>query len=129
MRLVLCLGLLITQLASGSAAADDLLDGWARRGAVYHRVDMDQGTVQACQALCTADGDCQSWVWTRPGLNGPDARCELLNATPTPFRSPGRTTGLSGQLSRSLDQAMDRAPSEREIRAIQALDPNTGIFP
>jgi ABC-type amino acid transport substrate-binding protein len=129
MRTALCLGLLAALLAGGAAAADDLLEGWARRGAVYHRVDMDQGTAQACEALCTADGACQSWVWTRAGLNGPDARCELLNATPTPFRSPGRTTGLSGDLSNALDRAMDRAPSERELRAIQALEPNSGIFP
>jgi hypothetical protein len=129
MRATLCLGGLAALLANGPTLADDLLDGWARRGAVYHRIDMDQGTTQACHALCTADDNCQSWVWTRPGLNGPDARCELLSATPTPFRSPGRTTGLSGQLSRSLDQAMDRAPSEREIRAMRALEPGPDVFP
>ena len=98
------------------------MPGWARRGAVYQRTEMDQGTARACASLCDLDGQCQAWVWTRPGLQGPDAVCSLLSTAHTPYRAPGQTTGLGAGLRASIDSAAERPPSEREIEALMALE-------
>jgi hypothetical protein len=106
--------------AEGPAVAGDRLEGWARRGAVYQRTPMDGGTAQACAALCARDRQCRSWVWTRPGLDGPDAQCALLSSAPTPYRAPGQTTGLGVELVRSIEEAATRPPTQREIDALRA---------
>ncbi|MEA1941381.1 MAG: PAN domain-containing protein [Pseudomonadota bacterium] len=114
-------GLLAGLLAMPAAAqSGDRMDGWARRGATYRVVPMDGGTPQACDALCRGDSQCRSWVWTLPGLDGPDAQCALLSATPTPYRAPGRVTGLSDALARHIEAAAERPPSAREIEALRA---------
>jgi len=105
---------------TGKAVADDVMDGWSRRGAVYVTIPMDAGTPAGCSALCDRDGQCQSWVWTTESLDGPDAQCALLSAAPTPFRAPGRVTGLSDQLVRQIEAAAERPPSPREIEALSA---------
>lgn len=105
---------------TASAGADDVLEGWARRGATYAFIPMDSGTPRACAALCGEDGMCKSWVWTQPGLNGPDAQCALLSATPTPYRAPGQTTGLAPALARQIEAAAERPPTQREVEALRA---------
>ena len=122
---ILCTVLIAASLAAPLAAADDVLDGWARRGAVYNRVDMDEGTPRACAALCNGDAMCRAWVWTRPGLNGPDAQCALLAAAPTPYRAPGQSTGLARVLADAIEAAAERPPSPREIGALRATPGNT----
>lgn len=107
------------------AIADDVLDGWARRGSVYDRIDMDEGTPRACSALCDRDAMCRAWVWTRPGLNGPDAQCALLASAPTPYRAPGQSTGLAQVLVDVIEAAAERSPSPREIEALRATPGNT----
>ncbi|WP_238934794.1 PAN domain-containing protein [Maricaulis parjimensis] len=104
---------------SAPALADDVLDGWARRGAIYQRIDMDAGTPQACAALCAGERQCEAWVWTRAELTGSYETCSLLSAALPPYRAPGQVTGLSPILSDRLDAAMERAPSARETRALQ----------
>lgn len=107
--------------AAGSFAwADGVLEGHARRGAVYERITMDGGTERACAALCDCDAMCRSWVLTRPGLQGPDSQCALLSATPTPYAAPGQTTGLSARIAAAIEAASDRPPDAREIPALAA---------
>ncbi|MEP3072388.1 PAN domain-containing protein [Maricaulis sp.] len=113
--------LLALVLASGPANADDVMDGWSRRGAVYASIAMDDGTPASCAALCSRDGNCRSWVWTIAGLDGPDTQCALLSAAPTPFRSPGRVTGLSAGLVQRIEAAAERPPSPRELNALQSM--------
>lgn len=113
--------LLALALASGPANADDVMDGWSRRGAVYATIAMDDGTPASCAALCSRDGNCRSWVWTIAGLDGPDTQCALLSAAPTPFRSPGRVTGLSADLVQRIEAAAERPPSPRELNALQSM--------
>lgn len=113
--------LLALVLADGPASADDVMDGWARRGAIYASITMDDGTPAGCAALCSRDGNCQSWVWTVAGLDGPDTQCALLSAAPTPFRAPGRVTGLSADLVQRIEAAAERPPSPREIDALQSM--------
>ncbi|GLK50685.1 PAN domain-containing protein [Maricaulis virginensis] len=113
--------LLALVLAAGPASADDVMDGWARRGAIYASITMDDGTPAGCSALCSRDGNCQSWVWTVAGLDGPDTQCALLSAAPTPFRAPGRVTGLSADLVQRIEAAAERPPSPREIDALQSM--------
>lgn len=111
----------LAALACGAPAfADDVMEGHARRGAVYARILMEDLTANACAALCDGDGQCQSWVWTRAELTGTDPGCHLLSAAPTPYRAPGRVTGLSGQLSDRIEAAAERAPSPREEDALRA---------
>ena len=117
------IALVLTGLAlTAPATGDDVMEGWARRGATYRVVPMDGGTATGCDALCREDGACRSWVWTLPGLDGPDAQCALLSAAPTPYRAPGRTTGLSDALARHIEAAAERPPSPREIEALEAAD-------
>ena len=116
MRLLLALPLAL--LLAGPAAADGTLEGQARRGTTYARIAMDEGTARACAALCDSDAMCRSWVWSMPGLAGPDAQCDLLSSAPTPFAAPGRITGLSAGLSARLETASERAPTAREIEAL-----------
>ena len=113
--------LLALVLAAGPASADDVMAGWARRGAIYASITMDDGTPAGCAALCSRDGNCQSWVWTVAGLDGPDTQCDLLSAAPTPFRAPGRVTGLSADLVQRIEAAAERPPSPREIDALQSM--------
>lgn len=108
-------------LAAGPARAGDVMDGWTRRGAVYASIAMDDGTPAGCAALCSRDRTCQSWVWTIAGLDGPDTQCALLSAAPTPFRAPGRVTGLSADLVQRIEAAAERPPNPREIEALQSM--------
>ena len=52
--------LLALGLTAPAVLADDILEGHARRGAVYQRLTMEDLTPQACAALCAGDGQCQS---------------------------------------------------------------------
>lgn len=112
--------LLALGLTAPAVLADDILEGHARRGAVYQRLTMEDLTPQACAALCAGDGQCQSWVWTRAELTGTDPGCDLLSAAPTPYRAPGQVTGLARSLSERIDAAAERPPSARELPALRA---------
>jgi hypothetical protein len=103
---------------SGPAGADDVLEGWTRTGSVYQRIDLDGGTARTCAAICNGDQQCRAWVWTLPGLEGPDARCGLLSASETPRPAPGRVTGLSEEIAAWYNAAAERPPTEREIEAL-----------
>ncbi|WP_300529584.1 PAN domain-containing protein [Maricaulis sp.] len=95
-------------------------EGHARRGAIYDRVDMDAGTVQACSALCDRDDRCAAWSYARAGLMGPYPQCALLSAPTTPIAQPGHTTGLSTALADRVASAAQRPLSERELVALRA---------
>lgn len=110
--------LLADLLGTSPAVADDMLEGWARRGAVYDRIDLDGGSPLACAALCREDRQCRSWVWTQSAVTGSYESCALLSATPTAYRAPGQVTGLSPVIADRLDAAMDRPPSAREEQAL-----------
>ncbi|OLF72295.1 hypothetical protein AWH62_10695 [Maricaulis sp. W15] len=103
------------------ALADDVMDGHARRGAVYQRMTQPDLTPQACAALCDDDAMCRSWVWTRAELTGSDPGCSLLASTPTPYRAPGRVTGLSSAVSARIEATAERPPSDREMPALRAV--------
>ena len=113
----LCLALLAPL---SHALADDVLDGWTRRGSVYQRIDMDGVTPNGCAEICSSDGQCQSWVWTRAGMEGPWEMCSLLSAAPTARRAPGHITGLSRTLTDRIDEAVTRDPSLREQAVLRA---------
>jgi hypothetical protein len=113
--------LIIALLAPFAPAhAGDVLDGWTRRGSVYQRIDMDGVTPNGCAEMCTADGQCQSWVWTRAGMESPWEMCSLLSAAPTARRAPGHITGLSRRLTDRIDEAVTRDPSAREQAVLRA---------
>lgn len=106
---------------SSAANAGDVLDGWTRRGSVFQRIDMDGGTARGCAEICATDSQCQSWVWTRAGLESPWEMCSLLSAAPTARLAPGHITGLSRALAQSIDEAISRAPSLREQETFRAV--------
>jgi hypothetical protein len=118
MRVVLSLFCLV--FLTQSAGADDVLDGWMRRGSVYQRTEMDEGTARSCAALCDGDAMCQSWVYTRAGLNNGYTQCALLSAAPTPSRSPGRVTGLSRRITERIEAAATRLPTAHEVTGLRA---------
>ena len=104
-------------------AAQDIMEGYERTGSVYERLNIGQADAQRCEALCDGDMACQAWVWARPGYHGEDAQCALLSTASTPRRAPGRVTGLAAPLWQRIEAGAERAPSEREIEALQALVP------
>lgn len=107
-------------LTIAPAIADDVLENHARRGAVYQRLALEGLTPRACAALCDADNQCRSWVWTRAELTGSDPGCALLSAAPTPYPAPGQVTGLSQTLADQIEAAAERPASAREIPALRA---------
>lgn len=116
--------LLVAALASPAfAQPDDDMEGYARTGSVYHRIDMDGGTPAACEALCDRSGQCQSWTWAMAGLYGPDTQCSLLSGAPTPTARPGHITGLSPALRARIDRANERPLSTLEQAALAATEP------
>lgn len=121
----LAFAVLLTFCAAGAmpAHAGDVLTGWTRTGSVYQRLNLMQGTPAMCAALCDGDGQCRSWVWTPAGLEDVDSRCALLASTPTPRRAPQRVTGLASDITAQIEAATERAPSAREISALQATLP------
>lgn len=113
---VLCLA----GLTLAPAMADDVLEGHARRGAVYQRLTLEELTPRACAALCDGHDQCRSWVWTRAELTGSDPGCALLSAAPTPYRAPGQVTGLSRTLADRIEAAAERPATAREIPGLRA---------
>jgi hypothetical protein len=121
MRYFLTLLLVFTQL-SAPLGAQSVMPGYERTGSVYERLALGTAGAERCEALCDGDHACQAWVWTRPDYYGEDAQCALLSSPSTPRLAPGRTTGLSTRLTRQIEASSDRAPTPREIRALQAVD-------
>jgi hypothetical protein len=119
-RAILAATLGLVVMLPFSAQADDVLSGWTRIGSVYQRIDLDGGTTRTCASICNGDPQCQAWVWTMPGLEGPDAGCSLLAASETPRPAPGRVTGLSEHIADWYDASAERPPSDREIEALLA---------
>ncbi|WP_323762587.1 PAN domain-containing protein [Maricaulis sp.] len=116
----LAIGCLASLAATSPALADDVLEGHARRGAVYQRLVLENLTPDACSALCDADIQCRSWVWTRAELTGSQPGCALLSAAPTPYHAPGQVTGLSRALADHIEAAAERPASAREIPGLRA---------
>lgn len=117
----LTLLLVFTQL-SAPLGAQSVMEGYERTGSVYERLAIGTAGAEHCEALCDGDHACQAWVWTRPGYYDENAQCALLSSPSTPRLAPGRTTGLSTRLTRQIEASSDRAPTPREIIALQAVD-------
>ena len=56
------------------------------------------------------------------GWSGRAARCDLHGAAATPVPHPGAVTGLSSALAARIDAAAERAPTNRERRALLQAD-------
>lgn len=121
MKIFLTLFLVFTHF-SAPLAAQDVMEGYERTGSVYERLDIGTGDATRCAALCDGDRACQSWVWARAGLYGETAQCALLSSPPTPRLAPGRITGLSRVLRERIESRYERPLTEREIRALRAVD-------
>lgn len=99
-----------------------VLDAHERRGAVYARLDgLPAESWQACAAACGLDAQCEAWTW-REGFAGRAARCDVLSAALTPVPAPGAVTGLSPALAARIEAAGERAPTEAEIEALEAVE-------
>ncbi|MFP4519194.1 MAG: PAN domain-containing protein [Oceanicaulis sp.] len=95
-----------------------VLTDHARRGMTLERLDGLAGeSAAACAAVCATRPACQAWTW-RIGWAGRAARCDLHGAAATPSPHPGAVTGLAPHLAARIDAAAERAPSERERRAL-----------
>ena len=105
------------------AGADDVMADSTRTGSVYQRISLIEGSTAMCRAMCDRDGQCRSWVWTPPGLEGADGNCALLASTPSPQPAPGRVTGLASDIATMIEAAGERAPTAREIAALRATLP------
>lgn len=113
------IGLILALFASAPAPEPlQTLDGHARRGAVIARLDgLAAQTSQTCQSACQLNMQCQAWTW-RAGWVGQAARCDIHAIALTPRPQPGAVTGLAPALSSRIDAAIDRAPTERELEAL-----------
>lgn len=117
--MILALTLALSQLEPVSTPEPlQTLDGHARRGAVIARLDgLAAESAMACQAACGLNEQCQAWTWNT-GWIGRAARCDIHAIALTPRLQAGATTGLAPQLSARINAAIDRAPTEREIEAL-----------
>ncbi len=59
----------------------------------YHNQPIN-GTAVDCQTLCARDGNCLSWTWVKPGVQGAQAMCWLKNAVPPSRPNPNTTSGI-----------------------------------
>lgn len=75
MRLLFA-AILLAFLAAAPASAQLHERGVARQGAAL--ATRMGGTAVMCQSACAITGGCSGWNWTRAGVNGPQARCELM---------------------------------------------------
>ena len=115
--------LLFCLLAPAATAQDSgTLEGWAREGQIFAQIDQVGGGPPQCQTLCDDEAACVAWVWSQPGLAGPHASCALLSSALTPFRAPGRVTGMPRRITDWLDTAMERPPSPAELPGLRAAE-------
>jgi hypothetical protein len=53
-----------------------------RPGGNYKSFDVEEDNALACDEACNKDERCRSWVYVRPGYQGPKARCWLKDSVP-----------------------------------------------
>jgi hypothetical protein len=64
-----------------------------RPGCDYKNFELAEPKAEACRKACSSDKQCCAFVFVKPGLQGPKARCWLKTATPVAFDSQCCTTG------------------------------------
>ncbi|HSV51290.1 MAG TPA: PAN domain-containing protein [Burkholderiaceae bacterium] len=53
-----------------------------RPGSDYRSLDLPHADPQLCQAQCDREGQCSSWTYVKPGVQGRAARCWLKHSVP-----------------------------------------------
>jgi hypothetical protein len=73
----------VTGTGDGGASAVTAEDNTNRRGGDYQNFDLSQNIWTLCRDACANDGNCKAYTYTRPGVQGPNARCWLKSSAPT----------------------------------------------
>jgi hypothetical protein len=51
-----------------------------RPGGDFYGFDLPNADHRLCEAECSVNGQCKSWAYVRPGVQGPAARCFMKNS-------------------------------------------------
>jgi LGFP repeat/PAN domain len=51
-----------------------------RPGGDFYGFDLPDADHRLCEAECSVNGQCKSWAYVRPGVQGPAARCYMKNS-------------------------------------------------
>lgn len=81
-----------------STRGGELENDTDRPGADYRSLDLPQARPEICQAECGSDPKCKAFVYVKPGVQGPGARCWLKSAAPPAARN---SCCISGVIPRS----------------------------
>jgi hypothetical protein len=76
----------VTGPGDGGASALTAEDNINRRGGDYKNFDLSQNIWTSCRDACANDGNCKAYTYTRPGVQGPNARCWLKSSAPAAER-------------------------------------------
>lgn len=53
-----------------------------RGGSDYRNFNLDQPDPVLCEDACKNEDQCKAWVYVKPGVQGPQAKCWLKNTVP-----------------------------------------------
>lgn len=116
---------LIAALAFAGSASAYVEKGVHRQGATYERAAA--ADAEGCRKVCAADGECLSWTYVHPGVEGPDGVCELKSTVAPALASPCCDSGLGSALEAKdmrpvkATEAPKAAPKAEKVAA--AADP------
>lgn len=68
--------------------------GVDRAGRDYRSVWLESAAPGLCEALCLKDPRCKAYTYVKPGVQGPQARCYLKDAVPSPSRNSCCLSGV-----------------------------------
>jgi len=68
-------------VASGTAALETNVN---RPGSDYRSFDLASGRPEECRDTCLVEPQCLAFTYVNAGVQGPNARCWLKSAVPTP---------------------------------------------
>ena len=80
--------------APAPAAASAPMVNTDLHGSSYRNFDLSAADATLCQSACKAEGQCLSWTYVHPGVQGSNARCWLKNSVPPPTPNSCCTSGI-----------------------------------
>lgn len=79
------------EAASANLCLENFVD---RYGSDYNSFEMTTADPMLCMQACLNDGNCVSFSFVRPGIQGPNARCYLKNTDPGAYANDCCVSGL-----------------------------------
>jgi hypothetical protein len=95
MKVCLSASVLAVVVFSTPAQAQPMEYGTDRYGSDFMNIFMQSnGAPQSCRAACNANAECVAWTFVRSGYQGPQPRCWLKSAIPSPVSAVCCVSGV-----------------------------------